>query len=72
MSTSNDAMQQQIQSTFQEHHKEIQRRSEISQQGYQDTKSFTKVQDAQEFEFYRSDQKFFVFSLIDDQYLSFH
>ena len=47
MSTSNDAMQEQIQSTFQEHHKEIQRRSEISQQGYQDTKTFTKIPDVQ-------------------------
>ena len=52
-----------MKTTFQEHHNEIRRRSEMSRQGLIDSKSFTKVEDSGAYNFLDLDQKFFVFSL---------
>jgi len=60
---SEQAMQSSIKSTFEQHHNEIQRRSQITQQGIIDDKKFTKVQDATDFDFHIKDQQFIVFSI---------
>lgn len=63
MSSSDDAMKSAIKTTFEQHHNEIQRRSEITQQGLHDTRTFSKVSDANDYSFKNDDQQFVVFSL---------
>jgi len=60
---SDAAMQQSIQSTFEQHQNEIKRRSEITQQGFQDAKTFERVKDSTKYDFVFPNQKFVVFSL---------
>lgn len=56
-------MDESIHSTFSQHHAEIQRRAEVTQRGHADDRTFSKVSDAQDFEFDNPNQKFIVFSL---------
>tara|TARA_B100001741_G_scaffold93466_1_gene76650 strand:+ start:11900 stop:12871 length:972 start_codon:yes stop_codon:yes gene_type:complete len=68
MSSSDDAMKSAIKTTFEQHHTEIQRRSEITQQGLHDTRVFSKVADATEYNFKNDDQRFIVFSLSQEAF----
>lgn len=68
MSASDDQMRQQIQSTFSEHHKEIQRRSQINEQNIHDDTTFTKVPDVENHAFVNPSQKFIVFSLSHEDF----
>ena len=63
MSASEQAMQSSIKSTFEQHHNEIQRRSQITQQGLTDDRQFSKVKDAVNYDFHIKDQQFLVFSI---------
>lgn len=68
MSSSEEAMKQSIEGTFMEHHKEIQRRREIKEQGLEDEKTFTRVASSINFDFRSPDQKFTVFSLSQQKF----
>ena len=68
MSSSDDAMKSAIKTTFEQHHNEIQRRSEITQQGLHDTRVFSKVADATDHNFKNDDQRFIVFSLSQEAF----
>tara|TARA_B110000008_G_scaffold273812_1_gene308653 strand:- start:462 stop:1499 length:1038 start_codon:yes stop_codon:yes gene_type:complete len=68
MSSSEKTMQTAVQSTFEQHHNEIRRRSEITQQGYVDNKSFTKVSDSNSYVFVNEDQRFIVFSISQTEF----
>ena len=46
-----EAMKEQLQSTFSEHQQEIKRRSQMNEQGYTDDKTFSKVTEGGEFDF---------------------
>mgnify|MGYP001419680834 CR=1 FL=1 len=66
--SSEEAMKAAVQSTFEQHQKEIKRRSEINQQGFIDDKKFSKVADATDFKLKIEDQKFIVFSLSQTEF----
>ncbi len=66
--TSEESMQNAIKSTFEQHHNEIKRRSEITKQGFTDDKTFTKVEDNNNFSFKFDDQAFVVFSLSQESF----
>lgn len=68
MSSSDEAMKAAVQTTFEQHHNEIKRRSQITQQGYTDDKTFSKVEDSIEYNFQIQDQRFVVFSLSQQQF----
>ena len=75
MSSSDANMQKALQSTFETHHQEIRRRSEITQSRSgsnehvcKDDHTFTKVVDAQNFDFYDDSKKFIVFSLSQQKF----
>lgn len=66
--SSQEATQAAIQHTFKAHHEEIQRRSEIMQQGLNDDKTFSKVSDSAQYTFKITDQKYIVFSLSQESF----
>lgn len=68
MSSSDEAMKESLKNTFEPHYKEIQRRSDITQQGLHDDKTFSKVKDVADYDFQSADQKFIVFSLSQQQF----
>ena len=68
MTSSEENMKASIQSTFAPHMKEIQRRADIQRQGYQDNKTFKKVDDSSTYDFQSPDQKFVAFSLSQEAF----
>ena len=68
ITNSQDQMKESMRKTFEQHHQEIRRRADINRQGFLDGKIFSKVEDAEQYDFYNEDQKYIVFSLSQEEF----